>query len=129
MTNRNWSPDGIAGPFGAYNHCCEIPGDSRLLTIAGQVGVKPDGETATGFDAQCEWCFNNLLAVLSANDMGPEDLVKLGIYLTDREQIAPYRAIRERVLGNHIVPPGTLVIVSGLAQPAWLLEIEGYAAR
>ena len=127
--NRTWNPGTVAPPFAAYSLCSHIPNNSTLLTIAGQVGVMPDGTLAQGIEAQCEWALKNVLEVLQANGMRAQDLVKLGTYLTDRDQLAAYRRVRQTILGDHVVPPSTLVIVSGLADPAWLVEVEAYAAR
>lgn len=125
---KTWNPKSLASPFGAYSHCCVIHEDCELLVIAGQVGAQPDGSIVEGIEAQCERTFENILAILSANGMGPEDLVKLGIFLTDRSFVPVYREVRTRLLGD-VAPPGTLVIVAGLADERWLVEVDAYAAK
>ena len=46
------NPPTIAPPAGAYSHCVEIPPNARLLSIAGQGGLRPDGSMPEGFEAQ-----------------------------------------------------------------------------
>ena len=50
------------------------------------------------------------------------------VLLTRAEDIAAYRQIRDRMLGN-VAPASTLMIVAGLAAPELLIEVEGVAAR
>jgi enamine deaminase RidA (YjgF/YER057c/UK114 family) len=68
----------------------------------------------------------NLGAVLAAHGMGPRNVVKLGVFLTDRALIPAWRAERERLLGDHAAA-STLLIVAGLADPRFVFEIEAEA--
>ena len=125
---RTWNPESLAPPFGTYSHCCVIHEDCELLAIAGQIGAQSDGSIVEGIEAQCEQVFENLLAALSANGMDWDNLIKLGIFLTDRSFVPVYREVRARMLGD-VAPPGTLVVVSGLADERWLVEVDAYAAK
>ena len=126
--NKIWNPDTVAGPFGTYSLCCDVPAGARLLSVAGQVGVMPDGTLADGVEAQSEWALRNIVAILAANDMQPTNIIKLGIFLLDPAHVPVYRGARQKVLGD-IQPPGTLLVVAGLANPNWLVELEAYAAK
>ncbi len=129
MNNTTHNPDGVAPPFGSYSHGVAAGPNARWLCISGQVGVHPDGTPAETAAEQCELAFKNLLAVLEAEGMVPEDLVRLGVFLTDTEDFLTYRAARKRMLGDQIRPCSTLVYVPHLADPAWRVEIEAWAAR
>ena len=123
------NPNTVHKPLGKYHHTVMIPDNSEWLAIAGQVGMDSDGKTASNVREQSEQAFRNIVACLEANGMGKEDLVKLTVYLTDARFVADYRTARSAVLGDEIQPTSTLVIVSGLATPDFLVEVEAWAAK
>lgn len=110
-----------------YAHGALTEGAARQLHLSGQVGVRPDGTTEDGFEAQCRRAFANVAACLRDAGMGFDDVVMLRIYLTHREDLAALRAIRAEVFGDRRLP-STLVFVSGLVDPAWRVELEIVAA-
>ena len=122
------NPASIAKPASTYSHGVEVSPGARLLYIAGQVGVTKDGRTADGFEAQAETCWNNIKAILASAGMGIEDVVKVTTFITQREDIPTVRIVRDRHVA---VPPpaSTLLVVQGLANSAWLIEIEAVAAK
>ena len=121
------TPAGIAPPFSRYAHGVMVEPDCRWLHISGQVGIHPDGTMAEGAEAQLEQAFENLFAVLAAAGMDKRDLVKLTVLLTASDQVGLYRSVRDRCLEG-AVAASTLLIVAGLASPAFLVEIEAVAA-
>lgn len=123
------NPDGVHAPLGGYHHCAVVPARAQWLTIAGQVGVYADGAMAEGFRAQAEAAFRNVLTCLQANTFKATDLVRLTIYITDRAHLEDMRAARVAVLGADVQPPSTLLVISGLAAPEMLIEVEAMAAR
>ncbi len=56
-----------------------------------------------------------------------DDIVKMTTYLTDRSQLEAFRRVRNRFLSAPF-PANTLLFISGLAQPEYLVEIEAVAA-
>jgi enamine deaminase RidA (YjgF/YER057c/UK114 family) len=120
-------PANVAAPFSRYAHAVLVPERHRWLHVSGQVGVRPDGSLAAGAEAQLEAAFRNLLAVLDAAGMGPDDLVKLTVFLVRPEDVGVYRAVRDRSLDGREVA-STLLVVAGLASPELLVEIEAVAA-
>ena len=55
-----------------------------------------------------------------------ENLVKVVVYITDvRHREAVYRVMGEYIKGVH--PVSTGLVVSALARPSWLVEIDGTA--
>jgi enamine deaminase RidA (YjgF/YER057c/UK114 family) len=121
------NPNTIAPAFSSYSLGVEAPAAARWLQVSGQVGVAPDGSLAQGAEAQMETAFRNLLAILGSAGMGPHDLVKVTVFLTRREDIGRYREVRDRMLAG-ATPASTLLLISGLADPDWLVEIEAVAA-
>ena len=123
------NPNTVHKPLGKYHHTVMVPDNSEWLAIAGQVGMDSDGKTASSVREQSEQAFRNIVACLEANGMGKEDLVKLTVYLTDARFVADYRTARSAVIGDEIQPTSTLLIVSGLATPDFLVEVEAWAAK
>lgn len=121
------NPTDIAPAFSRYSLGVEVPSAARWLMISGQVGVAPDGTLAEGAEAQMERSWRNVIAILASAEMTPQNLVKVTAYLTRPEDTALYRQVRDRMLEG-AEPASTLVIVAGLADPAWLVEIEAVAA-
>ncbi len=122
------NPANVAAPFGKYSHFASVEAGARWLHVSGQVGVMPDGTMAKGIEAQCEWAWKNLVAVLEASGMDLTDVVKTTTYLVNPEHVAAFRQARDRAIGSHR-PASTLVVVAALASPEWLVEIELVAAR
>ena len=126
--NKTWNPESVSEPLGTYSQCCAIDASSRLLHIAGQVGVNSNGKLVKGgVEAEAEQALRNIVAILEANEMRREHITKLGIFLLNQKDVVAYRNARQKVMGD-IKPPGTLLVVSSLASPDWSVEVEAYAA-
>ncbi|MBL8697473.1 MAG: RidA family protein [Alphaproteobacteria bacterium] len=122
------NPDTIAPPIGRYTHAVETGPNTRLLHISGQVGIGRDGKIAQGFGAQCAQIWTNIGAILEAAGMSFTDLIRVTTYLVNSADIPESRAARLAVLGEHR-PASTLLVISGLATPDYLVEIEAWAAQ
>jgi enamine deaminase RidA (YjgF/YER057c/UK114 family) len=126
--NRHFNPATSFPPQGAYSHGVDVPPGSRMVYVAGQVGVDKDGNTPEDFASEADNAFANVVRVLADAGMEPTDIVKLNTYLTRPEDMATLRPIREKHFGDH-APAATLVYVAGLAAPIWHIEIEAVAAK
>jgi 2-iminobutanoate/2-iminopropanoate deaminase len=115
-------------PGTGYSHGIELPPQARLLYLAGQLGVTAEGKLAPDIREQATQAWRNLGAVLQAAGMGYENLVKLTHFLVRREDIAVYREVRAQFLGKH-APASTLLVISALARPDALIEVEAVAAK
>lgn len=127
LKTRN--PKTVAPPQALYSHSVEVPPNARWLYLAGQVGVKPDGSVPDGFEAQHEVIWQNTLAILADAGMGPENIVRLNVYSTDPDGLKFLRPHREKYLNPGHTPASTWVVVSRLAQPKWVVEMETIAAK
>ncbi len=120
---------GVAAQVGTYSDAIEVPAGSALLYVSGTPGIDAEsGELPDSFAEQAEIAWKNILSILAAANMGPEDIVKITQHLTRREDLADYRAIRTRYLGNHR-PASMLTFLSGLVWPNMLIELEVVAAK
>jgi 2-iminobutanoate/2-iminopropanoate deaminase len=126
--NRKLNPSTIAPPGGRYTHAIEVPPGARWLVVSGQVGVAPDGSTPEDIAGQTENCFRNIAAILADAGMSLADVVKITVFLTREDDIAGFRAARDRMIVE-ARPASTLVVVSQLVRPEWRVEIEALAAK
>jgi 2-iminobutanoate/2-iminopropanoate deaminase len=130
MSLRRTSPDTVAPPISGakYSHSVAVPANARWLYTAGQLGVRPDGVLPESFEEQIDWCWRNIAAVLAADDMSIEDLVKVTTFLIDPQHWPTMVEVRGRHLGD-IHPAQTLLYVAGLVTPLHLCEVEVVAAK
>ena len=125
---RRLNPKSVAPPAATYVHGLEVAPGARLLFVAGQVGLRPDGSIPVSIEAQADQAWRNICAILAEGGMGIGDLVKVTSFLTRSEHLKQYGAVRDRHLGDHR-PTTTLLVVSSLARPEYLVEVEAIAAR
>jgi enamine deaminase RidA (YjgF/YER057c/UK114 family) len=111
---------------GGYSQGIEVFGAQRLLFISGQIPETVRGEVPKDFAAQARLAWQNLFAQLDEAAMSVKNLVKVTIYLSSREFAAANREIRQKYLGEH--SPAMTVIITGIFDEKWLLEIEATAA-
>jgi enamine deaminase RidA (YjgF/YER057c/UK114 family) len=121
-------PAGWPPPRGYANG---VAASGRTIFVAGQVGWNASGELESDdFVIQVEQALHNVVTVLRTGGAGPEHLVRLTWYITDKPAyVARRREIGEayrRVIGRHF-PAMTLVVVAGLLEDRARVEIEATA--
>jgi enamine deaminase RidA (YjgF/YER057c/UK114 family) len=121
------NPDTVHSTGGRYAHGVLVQGAARRLVVSGQVGTAPDGTVAEGGAAQCAQALANLKAILASQGMGPADIVKMTVFLTDAALIPAWREARAAAMEGQ-VSASTLLIVAGLADPRFQVEVEAEAA-
>lgn len=100
----------------------------NTVYVSGQVAVDSDGVVVGTGDprVQAVQCFRNLESVLAAAGAKMSDVVKLTNYFVDAAHFPAYRDVKMGVFP--VVPPAsTGVIVAGLLDPRFLIEIEAIA--
>jgi 2-iminobutanoate/2-iminopropanoate deaminase len=112
---------------GGYSQGVAVSDAKRLLFISGQIPETPAGYAPNDFPAQARLVWRNVFARLGAADMTVANLVKVTIFLSSREFATVNREIRQEVLGAH--SPALTVIITGIFDEKWLLEIEAVAAE
>jgi len=107
-----------------YSHAVRL-GD--LLFVSGQVSKNEHDETVYVGDAerQTEVVYENLKRVLEESGSGLDMIGKTTVFTTSLEHRPAINRVRERVFGPiGRYPASTFVVVSSLAVPEWLVEIE-----
>jgi enamine deaminase RidA (YjgF/YER057c/UK114 family) len=110
----------------SYCQAHEVSGHARLLFISGQVPADADGQVPTDFKAQCRLAWANVQAQLDAAGMTLDDLVKVTVFLSDRRHRQANSEVRHEILGPR--SPALTIVITGIYDEAWLLEIEAVAA-
>ncbi len=127
------NPPGAPQPIGAYSLAVDVSA-SRLLFIAGQVGLDSDGNLAGNGDAaaQTRQVFQNLGAVLAGAGATFSNVVELTTYVVGRGSVQPFIEARTQIypeiFPNGDYPTNTLLIVDGLVREDLLVEVKAVAA-
>jgi enamine deaminase RidA (YjgF/YER057c/UK114 family) len=128
---RRLNPPELGSPPG-YSQVVDVRA-SRIIFIAGQTALDRDGALVgkDNFSAQADQVFRNLSAALQSVGCTAGNLVKLTVFVRDMGQLSTYREARNRFFET-VTPPAapavTLVEVSKLYGPDFLIEIEAVAA-
>ncbi|BCY10737.1 RidA family protein [Actinoplanes sp. L3-i22] len=111
------------------NDLCQAVVAGNTIYVRGQIGqdLETSGSVGIGdVEAQAERAMANIAMLLGEAGAAMEHLVKLTIYLVDPRYREPvYRTVGRWTRGVH--PISTGLIVSGLARPEWLVEIDAIA--
>src|SRR5215831_3017740 len=126
--NRMLFPKTVAAPTSTFSHAVEVTAGARMLFITGQIALSVDGTVPSSFVEQAELCWRNIIEILKEANMELRDLVKIQGFVVDPADMPAYRAVRERILGEHR-PASTMIVISALGRPEWKVEIEAVAAR
>ena len=131
MSKEIFSPATLPPPVG-YSHIAKV-NKGTMIYLAGQVSSDASGALVGegNFEAQAERVFANVKLALEAAGATMADIVKMNIYLVaevGQDEVPKMRAVRDRYVNKEKPPASTLVVVSRLARPGWLLEIEAIAA-
>ncbi|HVZ29471.1 MAG TPA: RidA family protein [Asticcacaulis sp.] len=111
----------------AFSHGITVSGPSQTLFIGGQNGVNAAGEILDGLGAQAEQALANLLQVVQRAGGSQANVVKLAIYIVQGQPVGEAFAAAQKVWGPHPTTV-TVLMVAGLANPKFLIEVEGVAA-
>ena len=101
--------------------------DGRHVFVAGTCAVMPDGREPPG-DAygQAKRCLEIIAAALAEAGAEPEHVVRTRAFLLDaRDWEAVGRAHGE--VFHDVRPASTMLVVSALLDPRWVVEIEADA--
>lgn len=113
-----------------YSHVVTVNnGTVRTIYVSGQVGFKGD-QIPDSFEEQVDAVFTNMATQLATAGATLADVIKLNGFIVDidRDKVAQYSEVRSRHFSSESPPPAsTLVGVSGLVRPAFLVEVEAVA--
>jgi len=108
-----------------------VAAHGRMIFTAGVIGWdEREMIVSHRLDAQFGQALRNIIAILAEDGAGPTNIVRLTIYITDRDQYLAQRddlaPIWRSIMGTHY-PAIAMVEVRALINPAALVEIEATA--
>jgi 2-iminobutanoate/2-iminopropanoate deaminase len=122
---RFHNPARLPPPDGKFSQVALVDAGTRLMFVSGQVPRDQEGHTVGIGDmrAQALCVFESLRNALASEGSGFGDVIKATIFVTDRNEIEALMGVRTEYYGD-AAPASTLVVVAGLGNPDWLLEVE-----
>ena len=126
MDRELQNPPGVHPPQAHYSHVARA---GQTLYISGQLAMDSSGAVVGVGDAraQARQCYANLTAILAHYGGRLGHLVKTTTYITHWAFRPLVAAARDELFPAPPYPANTLVVVQGLAEPQFLVEIEGIA--
>ena len=118
-------PEGWERPKGYANG---VAARGLQVFVGGQIGWNAQQQFETDdFVLQTEQALRNVLAVLHAAKAGPEHMVRMTWYITDRDtymsSLKDIGTVYREVMGRHF-PAMTCIVVQALVEKRALVEIE-----
>ncbi len=114
----------------AFTNVVVVEGNVKTVHIGGQDAVNASGEIIGKGDivAQIEQVLANLRVALAAGGAGPEHIIKWNIYVVEGQPLQAGFAAFQNAWPQTPNPPAiTVVFVSGLAHPDFLVEMDAVA--
>ena len=101
--------------------------DGRHVFVAGTCAVMPDGEQPPR-DAygQAKRCLEIIVAALGEAGAAPKDVVRTRTFLLDAGDAGEVGRAHGEIFGE-VRPASTMIVVSALLDPRWIVEIEADA--
>ena len=126
-TVEKFSAPGLFDPA-TYSLGVKVAQAQTLLFLSGQVAYTADGSPAFrgDFKAQARGAYGAIKALVESQGGTLDSVVKITTYVTDMRYRVDLAPIREEFFGRK-GPASTLVEVSALAHPDWMIEIEAIA--
>ena len=111
------------------NDLCQAVVAGNTVYLRGQVGQDLGTRESVGIGdvaAQTEQAMENIAMLLRESGSALEDIVKIVVYLTDVRYRDPVYQVLGRWLKG-VFPVSTGVVVTALARPEWMVEIDAIA--
>ena len=118
-------PPGWPRPKGYANG---VSASGRMVFVAGMIGWNGQAQFETDdFVGQCRQALQNIVDTLACAGAGPQHMVRMTWYITDRElylrNLKALGTVYREIMGRHY-PAMTCVVVSGLVESRALVEME-----
>ena len=124
---QGFNAPGVVKPFGIFSSAA-WQSEGRVLKISGHVSQDAEGRNVGQGDmeAQTRQVLENIRGVLACVGGTMGDIVKVTVFVTDLAELKKIHAVRSKYFIKPY-PASTLVQVSELIDPEWLIEIEAVA--
>jgi enamine deaminase RidA (YjgF/YER057c/UK114 family) len=98
----------------------------ETVCVSGTAPVWPDGEVDPDPAVQARRCWEIVLAALAELGASVADVVRTRQYLVRADLADEVAAVHGEVFGD-VRPASTMIVVAGLLDPRWLVEVEADA--
>lgn len=98
----------------------------QRVAVAGTAPIWPDGDVETDAELQAERCLEIILEALKAAGASAADVIRTRIYLVTAADWEAVGRAHGRVFRD-VRPASTMVVVGGLLDPRWRVEMEAEA--
>jgi enamine deaminase RidA (YjgF/YER057c/UK114 family) len=98
------------------------------VIVSGTAPIEPGGGCAEGAEAQADRCLAIIAEALRDLGAALEDVVRTRMYIVDAADAEPVGRAHRRAFDS-ARPAATMVVVAGLLDPRWRVEIEAEAVR
>jgi 2-iminobutanoate/2-iminopropanoate deaminase len=111
-----------------YSQGIKVTQAQTLLFLSGQVAYTADGAAACrgDFKGQARGAYEAIKALVESQGGTMANIIKITTYLTDMAYRTDLAAVREEYFGKK-GPASTMIQISALASPDWMIEIEAIA--
>jgi 2-iminobutanoate/2-iminopropanoate deaminase len=111
-----------------YSQGIKVTQAQTILILSGQVAYTPDGGVACrgDFKGQARGAYEAIKALVESQGGTLANVIKITTYLTDMRDRVDLPPLREEYFGKK-GPASTLIEISALAHPDWMIEIEAIA--
>ena len=99
-----------------------------VIHVSGTAPVWPDGHCDPDPEVQADRCFEIIAEALAGLCATLDDVVRTRMYITDPAVADAVGRAHARAVGR-AAPAATMVVVAGLLDPRWVVEIEADAVR
>lgn len=98
----------------------------RRVVVSGTAPIWPDGTCDPDPATQARRCLEIIGTALSEAGSGMSDVVRTRMFIADRDDAEAIGAVHGEVFGE-VRPAASMVVVAGLLDPRWKVEIEAEA--
>jgi enamine deaminase RidA (YjgF/YER057c/UK114 family) len=118
---------GVFNPA-TYSQGIKVSHAQTILFLSGQVAYTAEGGVACrgDFKGQARGAYEAIKALVESQGGTMANVIKITTYVTDMSYRADLAPVREEFFGAK-GPASTLVEISALAHPDWMIEIEAIA--
>jgi len=122
-----YNPEQIAKPVGNYSHVTKIDRNADMYVFSGQIGIDHNNEIPANFNQQVTNTMNNIVAILSSQQLTPDHVIKINIWATEEIDWEHFYEVWDKVFGP--TPPSmTVAYITGLGLPEIKIELDVWAA-
>ena len=128
MPKKQLTTAALHSPNGVFSQATTIEATGRLVFVSGMTARRPDGSIAGVGDVseQTRQVCENVQAAVREAGGSLDDVCRVDVYVRNMEDFAKIHAVRAQYFSEPL-PASTMVEVSKLAHPDYLIEISAIA--